>query len=87
VQLKRQLGPLPVAMNQQKSFVASARVLHITGLFNAPWRQEAVRSTGLLRTVVTRVMRQVNRSSTLNVRQRACADLIRRHVLQSRLAW
>ena len=49
--------------------------------------QEGVRSTGLLRTVLTAVMRRVNRSSTseLNAKQRACASLIERKVLESGL--
>ena len=67
--------------------MAHTPVLHITGLFNAPWRQESVRATGLLRAVLAAVMRRVNRSSAseLSAQQRACASLIERKVLESGL--
>ena len=49
--------------------------------------QEGVRSTGILRAVLAAVMRRVNRSSTreLDAKQRACASLIERKVLESGL--
>ena len=76
VQLQRHLGPMPTAPAQYARFVERAHVLHVTGMFNAPWRQEAVRATGLLETIVARVMRRVNRSTELNAQQRACAQLV-----------
>ena len=78
---------LPIAVAQYAGFMARTPVLHVTGLFNAPWRQEGVRATGLLRAVLKAVMRRVNRSSSseLNAQQRACASLIERRVLESGL--
>ena len=87
VEMQRRLGPLPIAVAQYAGFMARTPVLHVTGLFNAPWRQEGVRATGLLRAVLKAVMRRVNRSSSseLNAQQRACASLIERRVLESGL--
>ena len=87
VEMRRLLGPLPVDVAQYARFVARAHVVHITGLFNAPWRQEGVRTSGLLRKVLAAVMRRVNRSGAgeLNAEQRACASLIKRKVLASGL--
>jgi len=85
VQLQRHLGPLPLHAKQYARFAARAHVLHITGLFNAPWRQQDVRASGLLRSVLTAVMRQVNLSHELSAEQRACAALVELKVLESGL--
>ena len=55
VEMQRRLGPLPIAVAQYAGFMARTPVLHVTGLFNAPWRQEGVRATGLLRAVLKAV--------------------------------
>jgi hypothetical protein len=85
VQLLRELGPLP-RMRDRAATLAHARrspLVHITGLFNAPWRQADMRRLGLLEHVRHTVLLAANASARrgeLSALQERCVREL--HVLE-----
>lgn len=71
------IAPLP-RYGEQASYDAHLRrahVVHVTGLFNAPWRREDVRKFRLMRAIAGRVMAAVRRAPSRASHAARCAEV------------
>ena len=91
VHLDPELAPLSRYQNRNAYLrhFDRARVAHITGLFNAPWRQEDVRRYQILRNVSDRVLAAAaaarQRGEVADARSDSCIEQLRFHMQRSPL--